>query len=92
MPIRIRGARENNLQNIDVILPDGLTVISGVRGIHRTLLALLVMGRRRLALDHRRLPLASHFRGWGVAAVEHNLAPCGPSRALGQHLDCERAD
>ncbi|MFX1279093.1 MAG: hypothetical protein ACFFA3_06725 [Promethearchaeota archaeon] len=32
MEIKIKGARENNLKNIDVILQDGLTVVSGISG------------------------------------------------------------
>ena len=39
MPIEIRGAREHNLKDIDVTIPDSFTVIPGVSGSGKTSLA-----------------------------------------------------
>jgi len=34
--IRIKGARENNLKDIDLTISDGLTVVTGVSGSGKT--------------------------------------------------------
>ncbi len=36
MRIRVKGARENNLRDVDVEFGDGLTVVSGVSGSGKT--------------------------------------------------------
>ena len=50
-PINIRGARQNNIKNINVIIPDGqLTIITGVSGSGKSSLAfdtLYAEGQRR---------------------------------------------
>ena len=64
--VRIKGARENNLQNIDVEIPrDKLTVITGVSGSGKSSLAFDVLygeGQRRFmeslsAYARSRIPL-----------------------------------
>jgi excinuclease ABC subunit A len=53
MPIRIQGARQNNLQGIDVEIGQGLTVVTGVSGSSKTSLVFdtLYHEARRRFLD-----------------------------------------
>ena len=90
MPIRIRGARENNLQNIDVTIPDGhsggaLTVITGVSGSGKTSLAFdtLYHEARRRLLDVYSLGSSQlRLNPADVDAIEG----LGPAVAVGQNL------
>ena len=54
--IFVKGARENNLKNIDVEIPrDALTVITGLSGSGKSSLAfdtIYAEGQRRLSLIH----------------------------------------
>src|SRR4029078_2299969 len=66
--IRIRGAREHNLKNIDVDLPrDSLVVITGLSG----------SGKASLAFD---TVYAEEARGQVVARVQHGV--CGGAAPL----------
>ncbi len=83
MRIRVRGAGENNLRNVDVDFGDGLTVVTGVSGSGKTSLAFdtLYHESRRRFLDvfgrsDTRLPPAK------VAS----LTGAGPATAVGQNL------
>ena len=53
MTIRVRGANEHNLRDIDVEFGDGLTVVTGVSGSGKTSLVLdtLYHETRRCFLD-----------------------------------------
>ena len=90
MAIRIRGAREHNLKNIDVTLPDrpaggALTVITGISGSGKTSLAFdtLYHEARRRLLDVYTLS-SSHLR-LSPADVDE-IAGLGPAVAVGQNL------
>ena len=43
MEIEIKGARENNLKNINVTLKDGLTVVTGISGSGKLYSTLYIM-------------------------------------------------
>jgi len=86
--IRIRGATEHNLKDIDVRLGNGLTVITGVSGSGKTSLVFdtLYHEARRRLLD---VISTSRPGGW-----QHQLAPAkvksitglGPAVAVGQNV------
>jgi excinuclease ABC subunit A len=84
MSIRIQGAREHNLQDIDVEFGDGLTVVTGVSGSGKTSLVFdtLYHEARRRFLDI--FALGSHKR-LSPAAVD-GLTGLGPAIAVGQNL------
>jgi excinuclease ABC subunit A len=85
MPVHIRGARQNNLQGIDVEIGQGLTVVTGVSGSGKTSLVFdtLYHEARRRFLDI-----------FAVGASAARLAPAhvdaitglGPALAVGQNL------
>ena len=88
MNIRIRGASEHNLKDIDVHFGEGLTVVTGVSGSGKTSLVFdtLYHEARRRLLD---VVSTSRPGGW-----RHQLAPAkvrsitglGPAIAVGQNV------
>ncbi len=85
MTIKIRGAREHNLKNINVDIKDGLTVVTGVSGSGKTSLIFDTLYKEA----HRRF-----LEAFSVNKDEMKLNPAkvdsisglGPTIALGQNL------
>jgi excinuclease ABC subunit A len=83
--IRIRGAREHNLQDIDIDIGDGLTVITGVSGSGKTSLAFDTLyheARRRFLEIYS---LGSAGLRLSPADVDR-INGMGPAMAVGQNL------
>jgi excinuclease ABC subunit A len=85
MDIRIRGAREHNLKNVDIDFGNGLTVVTGVSGSGKTSLIFDTLYHEA----HRRL-LDVYLYGRGgqrlsPAQVEQ-ITGLGPTIAVGQNL------
>src|SRR5512135_3594125 len=85
MTIRIRGARQNNLQSIDFEIGDGLTVVTGVSGSGKTSLVFdtLYHEARRRFLDV--FSLGSSGLRLSPARVRE-ITGLGPAVAVGQNL------
>jgi len=85
MDIRIRGAREHNLKNIELEFSDGLTVVTGVSGSGKTSLVFDTLYHEA----HRRfLDIYLYGRGGqrlAPARVEQ-VTGLGPTIAVGQNL------
>jgi len=85
MDIRIRGAREHNLKNLDVQLSDGLTVVTGVSGSGKTSLVFDTLYHEA----HRRfLDVFLYGRGGERLAPANvdSITGLGPTIAVGQNL------
>src|SRR5512136_2939351 len=85
MPIQIRGACEHNLNHVDVTLPDGLTVVTGVSGSGKTSLVFdtLYHEARRRFLDVFEL---GSSKGRLSPANVDSITGLGPAVAVGQNL------
>ena len=85
MPIRIEGAREHNLADVDVTIGDGLTVVTGVSGSGKTSLVFDTIYH-----EARRRFLAIHHLGQGserlAPADVRRIEGLGPAVAVGQNL------
>jgi len=85
MDIRIRGANEHNLKNIDVQFTDGLTVVTGVSGSGKTSLVFDTLHREA----HRRfLDVFLYGRSGSrlAPAKVEAITGLGPTIAVGQNL------
>lgn len=85
MKIQVRGANEHNLNDIDVEIGDGLTVVTGVSGSGKTSLVFdtLYHEARRRFMDV--FSLGSAFQRLAPADVR-SLTGLGPAIAVGQNL------
>ncbi len=86
MDIRIQGAREHNLKNVNVRFSDGLTVVTGVSGSGKTSLVFDTMHHEA----HRRL-LDAILQGRSgrarlAPAKVETITGLGPSISVGQNL------
>jgi len=85
MDIRIRGAQEHNLKNIDIDFGDGLTVVTGVSGSGKTSLVFDTLYHEA----HRRF-MDVYLYGRGgqrlVPAQVEQITGLGPTIAVGQNL------
>jgi len=85
MPIRIEGAREHNLADVDVTIGDGLTVVTGVSGSGKTSLVFDTVyqeARRRFLAIHRQGRDSQPLAPADVRRIEG----LGPAVAVGQNL------
>jgi len=85
MDIRIRGAQEHNLKNIDIDFGDGLTVVTGVSGSGKTSLVFDTLYHEA----HRRF-MDVYLYGRGgqrlTPAQVEQITGLGPTIAVGQNL------
>ena len=85
MRIRVKGARENNLKNVDVEFGDGLTVVTGVSGSGKTSLIFETLyheSRRRFQEVYE---FGSASQRFSPADVD-KITGLGPAVAVGQNL------
>ena len=91
MEIEIKGARENNLKNIDVTFKEGLTVVTGVSGSGKTSLIFDTLYHES---NRRLIELFGYSRKWSSQRSSYKLTPAkvgsitglGPAVAVGQNL------
>lgn len=85
MDIRVKGAKEHNLKNIDVRFEDGLTVVTGVSGSGKSSLVFDTLYQEA----HRRF-LDVYLYGRGgqrlAPAKVDDITGLGPAIAVGQNL------
>ena len=85
MKIRVKGARENNLKNVDAQFGDGLTVVTGVSGSGKTSLVFETLyheSRRRFQEVYE---FGSANQSYSPANVDE-ITGLGPAVAVGQNL------
>lgn len=85
MPIRIRGAREHNLQGVDVEFGDGLTVVTGVSGSGKTSLVFDTLYHEAHRRFREVFALGDAARRLAPAQVEAIEGLC-PAVSVGQNL------
>ncbi|MBN1682021.1 ATP-binding cassette domain-containing protein [Candidatus Bathyarchaeota archaeon] len=85
MRIRVKGARENNLKNIDVEFGDGLTVVTGVSGSGKTS---LVFDTIHHEAQRRMYEIFTSRRSTPIEqpAKVDSITGIGPTVAVGQNL------
>jgi excinuclease ABC subunit A len=85
MDIQIRGAKENNLKNIDVNFHEGLTVVTGVSGSGKTSLVFDTLFHEA---QRRFLDVYLYGRGGQrlLPARVESISGLGPTIAVGQNL------
>jgi excinuclease ABC subunit A len=91
MEIKIEGARENNLKNIDVVFRDGLTVVTGISGSGKSSLVFDTLYHES---NRRLIELFGYSRKWSAQRSSYKLAPAkvgsiiglGPAVTVGQNL------
>jgi len=91
MEIKIKGARENNLKNIDVTFREGLTVVTGISGSGKSSLVFDTLYHES---NRRLINLFGYSRKWSSQRSNYKLAPAkvgsitglGPAVAVGQNL------
>ena len=91
MEIEIKGARENNLKNLDVKFTDGLTVVTGISGSGKSSLVFDTLYHES---NRRLINLFGYSRKWSSQRSSYKLAPAkvgsitglGPAVAVGQNL------
>ncbi|MFW9876518.1 MAG: hypothetical protein ACFFG0_25775, partial [Candidatus Thorarchaeota archaeon] len=91
MEIKIKGAIENNLKNINVTFRDGLTVVTGISGSGKSSLVFDTLYHES---NRRLIELFGYSRKWSTQRSSYKLAPAkvgsivglGPAVAVGQNL------
>jgi excinuclease ABC subunit A len=83
--IRIRGAAEHNLKNVDVEIGDGLTVVTGVSGSGKTSLVFDTVYHEARRRFQEAFAFGSPSQRLPPARVE-SITGLGPAVAVGQNL------
>jgi len=85
MKLTIRGARENNLQNIDVEFKDGLTVVTGVSGSGKSSLIFDTLNQEAQRRFQEMFTLGASCKRIPPAVVDE-ISGLLPTVAIGQNL------
>ena len=85
MKLTIRGARENNLQNIDVEFKDGLTVVTGVSGSGKSSLIFDTLNQEAQRRFQEMFTLGASRKSIPPAVVDE-ISGLLPTVAIGQNL------
>lgn len=85
MKIKVKGARENNLKNIDAEFGDGLTVVTGVSGSGKTSLIFQTLHHESRRRFQEVYDFGSATQRFSPADIDE-ITGLGPSVAVGQNL------
>jgi len=85
MVIKIRGAQENNLKNVNVDIKDGLTVVTGVSGSGKTSLIFDILYKEARRRFLEAFSVSKDEVKLNPAKVE-SITGLGPTIALGQNV------